>query len=394
MDGGRHSDVVEILNVDRLAHRIVAEAEGKQPGYVSDETLMDLWDSTIEEHGYDNFLPAFLHQEWEQVILAQDLRSRDDYFTAARSGRGHRLDRKDRAKVWKVVEAVTEQLTGRNQRTYLQIAASAAGYLSQETVKPYGHVIVDEAQDLHESQWRLLRAAVDVAPNDMFLVGDSHQRIYDRRSSLSKVGIKITGRSKRLRINYRTTHEILRWSLAVLGEGDFDDLDEGTDNHDVAGYHSFLHGPSPTTAGFKSRPEMVTALVDHVAKWITDGVDPNEIGITGRTRGSFLAIEQQLRSAGIRCFRLGKDLKIGEGVAIGTMHRLKGLEFRCVAVVDTDDESIPNRLTLTPASRDQTQHDHELRSERCLLYVACTRARDDLWVGWSGTPSRFIADLV
>lgn len=382
-------EVVDVLNVDRLAHRVVADAEGKQPGIVANDTLRALWEDAIDELGYD-YSPTFVHQEWEQVVLAQDLQSRDEYFAASRAGRGRRLDRKDRAKVWKVVESVTQQLVGRNQRTYLQIASAGAGYLEQERLKPYRHVVVDEAQDLHEAQWRLLRAAVDEGPNDLFLVGDSHQRIYDRRSSLSKVGIKIQGRSKRLRINYRTTHEILRWSLAVLGEGDFDDLDEGTDTHDVAGYHSFVHGPAPTTVGFPSRASMVDGVVAQVARWTSDGVDPADIGVTARTQASFGAVEGALATAGIRSFRLGKDLRFGDGVALGTMHRLKGLEYRCVAVVDADGDTIPHALSLTPASQDQVQHDHDVKRERCLLYVACTRARDDLWVGWSGAPSRFL----
>ena len=219
--------------------------------------------------------PTFVHQEWEQIVLAQNLQSRDDYFAASRAGRGRRLDRKDRAKVWKVIESVTQQLLGRNQRTYLQIAAAAAGYLEQEPRPAYRHVIVDEAQDLHEAQWRLLRAAVAPAENDMFIVGDSHQRIYDRRSSLSKVGIKRPGPLKATALNYRTTHEILSWSLAVLGEGEFDDLDEGTDSHDVAGYHSFVHGPVPTVAGFSTRPEMVRWPGRPGRRWVDDGVDPS-----------------------------------------------------------------------------------------------------------------------
>lgn len=174
-----------------------------------------------------------------------------------RTGRGTRLDRKQRAHVWKVIEAATQRLAARNQRAYLQIAAAAAGYLDQEIVKPYQHVIVDEAQDLHEAQWRLLRAAVAEGPNDLFIVGDAHQRIYARRSSLSKIGINIRGRSRKLRINYRTTRQILRWSLTVLGGGDYDDLDDGSDSQDVAGYHSYLDGPKPTCEGFTSKAAMV-----------------------------------------------------------------------------------------------------------------------------------------
>lgn len=393
LGGSELLDVTDILNVDRLAHRVVTAAEGKAPGVIPADQLSGLWEDTVDELGYD-FSPVFLEQEWEQVVLAQNLQSRDEYFQAARTGRGRRLDRKDRAKVWKAIESVAQQLVGRNQRTYLQIAAAAAGYLNQETVKPYQHVIVDEAQDLHESQWRLLRAAVPEQTNDMFLVGDSHQRIYDRRSSLSKVGINIRGRSRKLRINYRTTHEILRWSLALLGEGDYDDLDEGTENHDIAGYHSFIHGSDPISIGFASKAAMIDGVVSQVRQWIDDGVDETEIAVTARTKTSFPGVEQALRARGIMPFRLEKDLKSANGVALGTMHRLKGLEYRCVAVIDAADGDLPLPYAVTSETEDATQHAVDLRRERCLLYVACTRAREDLWVGWSGTPSRFLRPVL
>ncbi len=171
-----------------------------------------LWQRVVDEQGLE-LEPEFLNNEWEQVILAHDCRSRADYFSVSRAGRGIPLDRRARAKVWHAVEEFTQRLADNNSRTHLQLASAAAGYVAGRVVKPYRHVVVDEAQDLHERQWRLIRALVDEQPDDLFIVGDSHQRIYDRRSSLSKVGINIRGRSRKLKVNYRTTAEILEWSL-------------------------------------------------------------------------------------------------------------------------------------------------------------------------------------
>lgn len=392
LGGGDLLDVVEVLNVDALAHRLVKEGEGRTPSVITGRELDTLWDEVADELG-GTFRGDFLANEWEQVILAQSCRSRDEYLRISRPGRGIRLDRRARAEVWRVVEAFVQRLVERNQRTFLQMADAAAGHLERRAVRPYQHVIVDEAQDLHEAQWRMLRAVVAKGPNDLFIVGDSHQRIYDRRTSLSKVGINIRGRSRRLRINYRTTYEILRWSLALLGEEPYDDLDEGTEQEDFAGYHSFLHGSAPTMQGFASKRAEYEALVQRITAWIDSGVHEEDIAVCARS-GSFDAIAAVLKDAGILPCVLGRELPKADGVRLGTMHRLKGLEFRCVAVIDADDDSVPAPFAVTAEALDPIRHAEDLRRERCVLYVATTRARDDLWIGWSGKRSRFLAGLV
>ena len=381
-------DRVEVIHADLLAHRIVREAEGEVK-IANDADMQARWQAAADELGLD-YRGEFLANEWEQVILAQGCRSRTEYFSASRAGRGVRLDRRARADVWRAVEHVTQQLADRKERTFLQLADAAAGHLRRREVRPYLHVVVDEAQDMHEAQWRMLRAAVADAPNDMFLVGDSHQRIYDRRSSLSKVGINIRGRSHKLRINYRTTHEILRWSLGLLGTHSYDDLDEGEDTHDFAGYHSFMHGPEPTLQGAQSRRAEIDALVEQVNRWVEDGVKEEDIAVTARINGDLDAVEERLRAAGRKTCRMTKTRPTASGVRLGNMHRVKGLEFRCVAITNVSDEKVPLPFALTDKGADEVQHRHDLQREGCLIYVAATRAREDLWVGWSGTPSRFL----
>jgi superfamily I DNA/RNA helicase len=210
------------------------------------------------------------------------------------------------------------------------------------------------------------------------------------------VGINIVGRSRKLKINYRTTRQILRWSLAVLGVSVYDDLDEGTDTQTDAGYHSFLDGAAPTCAGFTTKGEMIEGMIEQARLWIDQGIDESTIGVAARTKGTFAAVEAALRNAGIAAFQLGPDLKAnnGDGVAIGTMHRMKGLEFRCVAVIDASADELPLRYAITPETEDPVQHEAEIRQERSLLYVAATRARDDLWVAWSNKPSPFLAPVL
>lgn len=379
---------VEVTHVDRLANRVVREAEG-DAGVARFEDVQRHWDDIVNELGLE-YRAEFLNNEWEQVILAQGCRSRAEYFTVSRAGRGVRLDRRARADVWRAIEAFTQRLAENNQRTFLQLADAATGYLARREVRPYEHVIVDEAQDMHEAQWRMLRAAVAEGPNDMFIVGDSHQRIYDRRSSLSKVGINVRGRAHRLHINYRTTHEILRWSLKLLGGHSYDDLDEDPESNDFAGYHSFMHGPEPVLIDSQSRRAEIDALVAQVDQWINDGVHEDEIAVVTRIGSELEAIEHRLKAAGIQTCRLGASLPRQGGVRLANMHRVKGLEFRCVAISGVSDESVPLRAALTDKTADEVQHRLDLVREGCLLYVAATRAREQLWVGWSGRASRFL----
>lgn len=380
---------VDVLNVDRLAHQVVREAEGVLPKVAQDHEQSRLWELVVDESG-PSWTPTFLRQEWIQVILAQGIASREAYLMASRPGRGRRLTRRDRAEIWKIVEEVTNRLVSSNHRTYLQMADAAAGFLRARTVKPYAHVIVDEGQDLHPAQWRMLRAAVAEGQNDLFIVGDTHQRIYDNRVTLSSVGINIRGRrSQRLRINYRTTHEILAWSLSLLAGESFDDLDGHGDT--VVGYRSQFHGPAPTLAGHPTRAAEMAGLVEAVTRWRDDGVDLADIGVAARTSEVCKQAFTALDGAGIQARVLaGDDAGPKGGVELGTMHRMKGLEYRCVAVVDVGRDRIPLPAAVTAASEDRVEHDRDIQRERCLLYVACTRARDDLRVTWSGPPSPFI----
>jgi len=384
---------VEILNVDRLAWRVVREAEGKLPALATDAEQQGLWRDVVDELGLP-FSPAFLQQEWLQVVLAQGIASRDAYLTVPRPGRGVRLSRRQRVEVWKGIERFTNHFIERGKRTHTQIADAAAGFLAARSIKPYGHVIIDEAQDLHPAQWRMLRAAVAEGPNDLFILADTHQRIYDNRVTLASLGINVRGRSYRLRLNYRTTHEILKHALDLLSGEAFDDLDSGEDT--LRGYRSQFHGPLPRLKGYRDAGAEFAGLVDTVQDWLDQDVPPEDVGVAARTMRSAEDAHRALEAAGLPSGFLGPDdghAEHGE-VNIGTMHRMKGLEFRCVAVVATGKDRLPLQSAVTPAIEDPVAHRQDLQRERCLLYVACTRARDDLLISWTGEPSPFLAPLL
>lgn len=373
---------IDVTTVDALARRTVADAEQvANIAVLVGRQIDELWQDVIDEEGL-GFTKQFMFQEWEQVILARGIKSRDEYFATPRPGRGVRLPRRDRAEVWRGVEAFEAKLQRAGKRTFLQLAGAASGYLAAAVIKPYDHVLVDEAQDLHPAQWRLLRAAVAPGNDDLFIAGDSHQRIYDNRVSLSALGIETRGRSTRLRVNYRTTREILRWSLELLAGETFDDLDQGQDPLD--GYRSVTRGDGPITTAHATRREELEGLAEQLRSWQSDAINLDEIGICARTKQMADVAEQHLQHAGLLPTEPRGAIR---GPYIGTMHGMKGLEFRAVAMLDVGATSVPLPVAITDASEDPVRHAQDIQRERCLLYVAATRAREALVVSWTGEPS-------
>jgi superfamily I DNA/RNA helicase len=221
------------------------------------------------------------------------------------------------------------------------------------------------------------------APNDLFFVGDTHQRIYGYPVVMQQCGVFVRGRSARLRINYRTTEEIRRWATALLTGASFDDLDGGED--DLHGYHSLLRGYRPVVKHFSKLDEECAFLVEEIRS-LCDTAPAETICIVARgheqLRSHYLP---RLRAAGINYLFLDKDTPeyAGTGVRLATMHRVKGLEFAHVLLAGINAEYLP------PAGIDPTDADL-LQMERCLLHVAATRARETLTVtGW-GTPCRLL----
>ena len=234
-------DRIEVLNVDRLAYRVVKQARGT-PVLADERELRVRWAQAAADAGLD-FTPAFLKNEWEQVILAQDLRAERAYLTCPRTGRGRPLTKAQRSQVWQAAERVMNELAAARQSTHFQLANEATQLLRQPGAPRYRHILVDEGQDLHPAQWRLLRAAVDPGPDDLFIAADPHQRIYGNRASLTGLRISVRGRSRRLSLNYRTTQEILAWALPLLGADPVTGLDGEADS--LLGYRSPMHGPRP-----------------------------------------------------------------------------------------------------------------------------------------------------
>ncbi len=258
--------------------------------------------------------------------------------------------------------------------------------VESDKVRPYRAVVVDEAQDFHPEEWKLIRALAPAGPNDLFIVGDAHQRIYGRKVTLSRCGIQIQGRSRKLRINYRTTEQIRAWADAMLAGIDVDDLDGSSDRDD--GYKSLLSGPVPQIEKFKTPEEerqfLEKTLPDLIARHGQESVCL--VARTNKLLKEYVPIFRKLKVAHVVLDKTADD---GEaGVRLATMHRVKGLEFPCMILAGMNAKVMP--LALGSAASDtptKTEHDSK---ERSLLFVAATRARDKLLITTSGTPSPFI----
>ncbi|MFB9570790.1 UvrD-helicase domain-containing protein [Streptomyces yanii] len=380
---------VEVTTVNAYAHGVVARLDGKVPSPIGDREERQLWQRVVKKLGLP-WTEQFLAQEYRHVVLAQDLRTLDAYRAASRRGRGSALSPARRGQLWPAVELFESMLRDQKATTHLKVCARAAELLAAST-PTHDHVVVDEAQDLHPSQWRVLRGAVAPGSDDLFLTGDPHQRIYDSKVSLGSLGIAVAGRTHRLRINYRSTEEILAWSTGILSRVSVDDLGgEGSDT--LAGYRSLLHGRRPQVEGHGSEHAEVAALVERVQGWIAQGISPSEIGVCARFNLLLDKAHDKLTAAGVPVARVRDNPGPGvDGVRLATMHAMKGLEFRCVAVLGVTAGAVPFAREVTPAAVDALQHDSDLLRERCLLFVACTRAREALAVSWSGAVSPFVA---
>jgi superfamily I DNA/RNA helicase len=255
---------------------------------------------------------------------------------------------------------------------------------------PYRAIVLDEAQDFHPEEWKLIRALVTGGANDLFLVGDAHQRIYGRKVVLKDCGVNVLGRSSTLRINYRTTEQVRAWASAILTGVSADDLDGGME--DGKGYKSLLSGPKPECRHFgtaRAEQEFLASRLHDLLKQRP----AEEICLVARTAKTLKDDYQSLLKAeGIPHVVLGSGKESGgKGVRLATLHRVKGLEFPVMIVAGVNAKVVPYRLAAVEGDL-TARAEHEER-ERSLLFVAVTRARDALLVTSWGTPSPFLAGL-
>lgn len=381
---------LEVVNL----HAWVAQFMRKQghPLRIAKEyERSELFALAATEAPTDQLPLAFYVDEWEQVVQGQEIATRDDYFTARRVGRGVRLRRRQRAEVWTVLSRYRELLDEKGLVEWTDAVREARLFIQKNAISvPYRAILSDEVQDFGTSDLLLLRELAPKEPNTLFLVGDGHQRIYGQPIRMSACGIEIRGRSRRLKLNYRTTEEIGQRAMAILEGREIDDLDGGVDT--FKGLFSLRRGPKPVIANFAREADEATLILETVHRWMNE-VPSESICIAVRTRA---AIKDRyaplLQNAGLETVTIEKDPESEAsqpGIRLATMHRLKGLEFSRVLLAGVQDGSMPLKVGGDPADAEGRDR-HELQ-ERCLLYVASTRARDELVITGFGTASPLLA---
>ena len=383
---------IEIKNLDAWASQYLRD-RGKSMRLATKEATESAWRSALDLYGVEGFDKAFCKSEWEHVVQEQELREIGTYARAIRKHRGTPLSRPDRRKLWELFEEYRSALESQGVAEAVDILRAARKQLeASEGPGRYRAVVVDETQDMGTEALRLIRTiAGPERPNDLFLVGDSHQRIYGRPAPLSHSGINIRGRrSHELRINYRTTATISRWAYRILGGEAYDDLDEGKVHG--RGYVSLRHGNRPVVRHFENVAEEREYLVAEVEQLLGDGCPPGNICIVARMKELLTGgVGPALEKAGIDYELLERERPRRSSVRLATMHRVKGLEFSHVLVMSVVDGIMP--LSRAVSDEDPVQAQLAETRERCLLYVAASRARDALYVTSYGERSPFLASL-
>jgi hypothetical protein len=373
-----------------VAEELYQLAFGRRPHAPSESLVRDTLAKAAADLGVSEFTARFLFLEWTNVIDAWQLDSADAYADVPRLGRKNRIGAKQRGRLWPVFAATRKAIDDRGFHTWAQIFAEVRAHYAGRERKPFTHIVVDEAQDLGVPELRLLAAIAPAGADALFFAGDLGQRIFQQPFSWAGLGIDVRGRSQTLKINYRTSHQIRRAADQLLPKvvRDVDGLEE-----ERFGTVSVFNGPNPVVAIEVNAEAEIAGVGQWISEAVVDGIKPSEIGLFVRTRDQLDRARAAVHGAGQEVFELSErgDDPSGQ-VSIGTMHLAKGLEFKAVVVMACDDEVLPLQARIESVA-DEVDLDDVYETERQLLYVACTRARDRLLVSGVQPASEFLNDL-
>jgi len=336
------------------------------------------------------FSRAFIRAEWDEIVDAWGLQSWEDYRDVPRLGRKTRLPVAQRETFWRIAELVQASLRTDGLVTLAGLYQRLADAQHARASPLYDYVVVDEAQDVSIPQLRFLAALGSASPDALFFTGDLGQRIFQQPFSWKRLGVDVRGRAHTLRVNYRTSHQIRRHADRLLGD-EMQDLDGNVESR--RGVQSVFNGPEPVLRACKTPQEETGFVANWLKSLAAQGVLPDEIGLIVRSEELVPRAVAAAETANLRASVLDQQVEVVPGtVSIATMPLAKGLEFRAVGVMACDEDVLPLQSRVEKVA-DIADLEDVYDTERHLLYVACTRARDALVLTSGGTPSEFFGDL-
>jgi mRNA-degrading endonuclease RelE of RelBE toxin-antitoxin system len=385
----RLAERIDVYSLNAIGVRLYKAHIG-QATIADRKVISELIREAANAVGGHKFGQHFLLTEWEQVVDAWQLENWEAYRDVARLGRKTRLPEAQRKVLWSIFERVRAGLQSRRLITDAELFTSLAAAIAKTKKVVFDFAVVDEAQDIAVAHIRFFAALGNLRPNALFFAGDLGQRIFQQPFSWKALGVDIRGRSRTLRVNYRTSHQIRTQADRLLGPVVTDVDGNSDDRTDTV---SVFNGPPPTIQTLKSEGDEIATVGTWIAEHAKAGIMPHEFGLFVRSIDQLSRAQAAAKKAGAPFKVLDENVETTSGhISIGTMHLAKGLEFRAVAVMACDDEIVPLQERIETVG-DDADLQEVYDTERHLLYVACTRARDHLLITSVEPASEFLDDL-
>lgn len=391
---------VTISNIDILAFDLVKQfvlipnqykVFGLHPIKKPEEIWEDVLGNVLTPFDTD-----FLKNEYLDIILYHDVKSLAEYLKTSRIGRGKAISRTQRKEIWSLVEKYNRSKAQYAYYHKEELYNLLVDFLTAQDTKVYDYALVDELQDFSNVELRVVRALVEEKPNDLFLVGDPLQKIYDKRINFSQSGINVRGkRSRRLRINYRTTEEIKKLAISIVKDEHYDDFDGHEE--EKRGYVSLFHGQNPQYNIFHSKDQEVDYVMREIGFLLERdhnterGYKPEEIAIASRTKNGLKDFKSKLHLMNLPYTEYEDGKKVGHknGINLLTFHNIKGLEFKQVFLVDVNNRTCPKYFEELENWTDAEKQRY-YKNEKSLLYVAVSRAIQRVSITGIGVKSEMV----
>jgi mRNA-degrading endonuclease RelE of RelBE toxin-antitoxin system len=379
-------DVYSINSIGiRLYNKLIGTATVATP-----EIIYNMISAASKSVSGHKFRQHLMESEWEEVVDGWQLKNWEEYRNVVRLGRKTRMSEDQRRVLWEIYEHVRNELRAKNLTTYGNIFNELTTWILNNEQSIFDNIVVDESQDISVYHLRFFAALGKNKPNALFFAGDLGQRIFQQPFSWKSQGVDIQGRSKTLHVNYRTSHQIRSQADRLLNPV-ITDVDGNIEDRSAT--VSVFNGPQPIIKSLKTEAEEIEEISKWLQEQVKGGLLAHEIGLFVRSESQLNRAEASAKKAGLKYKVLDSRLSTISGhISICTMPLAKGLEFRAIAIMACDDEVIPLQSRIESVG-DDADLQEVYDTERHLLYVACTRARDNLIITGIEPVSEFLDDL-